>query len=266
MPGCGGGTIVCAPGMSQTHRLLATNVAVVALRGGMAIERDVGKAAGGDGAAVRSAMGLGTVLTTTGSLVALLVSGASLWETALKRSDLRVFVPPVIQYSSPYNNSNFEMIGIPVTLTNEGARSGVVLSMELAVTDPKTKQTKRFFAAEFGRWSMERTRALAYQAFSPISLAGRSSRTESVLFYTRGDDEKPPQLIREPGMYEFKLTLEEAQADDIGFLDRLWRRPAGSLVFERELKFYDARAFTNGTIPMYAKDWRSRTSGAAPAK
>ena len=196
------------------------------------------------------------------STLALLFSGYSLWTTALRQPDLRVFVPPVIAYSSPYQNSNFEMIAIPVTIANEGARTGVVLSIELAVTDPRTNATKLFYAADFGRWSMERTRAGSYQPFAPMSLAGRSSRTETVLFYTRGEDQKPEQMIRETGFYRFKLKLDEVQVEDFGFLDRLWRRGSGELAFERELKFFDARAFQNGTLPMFAKDWRSSTNAA----
>lgn len=195
------------------------------------------------------------------SAVALALSLYSLWESSLKQADLHVFVPPVIQYAAPYQNSNFEMIAIPVTLANEGAQTGTVLSMELAVTDPRTGQTKRFYSADFGRWTMEKTRAGAYQPFAPISLAGRASRTESVLFYTRGNQEKPEQLIREPGPYRFVLRLEEATSDG-GFLDRLWSRRQGVLAFERELTFYDARAFNNGTLPLYAKDWRSSVSEA----
>ena len=138
------------------------------------------------------------------SLFALALSGYSLWETSLKQAEVQVFVPPVIQYAAPYQNSNFEVIAVPVTLTNEGARTATVLSMELAVTDPRTKQTKRFYAADFGRWTMERTRTGAYEPFAPLSLAGRSSRTESVLFYTRGDDQKPDQLIRRAGAVQFR--------------------------------------------------------------
>ncbi len=184
-------------------------------------------------------------------------SGYSLWSTSLQQPELRAFVPPVIHYAAPYQNNNFEVLVIPVTLTNEGARTGTVLSMELAVTDPRTKETKYFYAADFGRWSMERTRTNAYQPFAPISLVGRASRTETVLFYTRGEQEKPPQLIRELGSYHFKLRLEEAGVEDFGVFDRFWKRESRELVFERELKFYDARAFTAGTLPMYAKDWKS---------
>jgi hypothetical protein len=183
--------------------------------------------------------------------VALLVSGYNLWQTKLKRANLKIFVPPVIQYSSPYQNSNFEVFAIPVTLVNDGAQTGTVLSIELAVTDPRTKAVKRFYSADFGRWTMEKTRSAAYQPFAPISLAGHARQTETVLFYTRGEEEKPAELVREKGPYEFKLTIDDGSAAE--------RRP--SVVFVRELRWYDARAFNEGTIPMYAQDWRSAVNG-----
>ena len=180
------------------------------------------------------------------SLFALLMSAYSLWETSLKQADVQIFVPPVIQYTSPYQNSNFEAIAIPVTMTNEGARTATVLSMQLAVTDPRTSQTKYFYAADFGRWTMERTRSGAYEPFAPLSLAGRSSRTEQVLFYPRGEDQKPEQLIQKIGPYHFELTFDVAETND---------KP--TVKFDRALQFYDARAFQERTIPMYSADWQS---------
>jgi hypothetical protein len=41
----------------------------------------------------------------------------------------------------------------------------------------------------------------------------------------------------------------------------LLKRAPASVTFERELRYYDARAFTNSTLPLYAKDWRSTVSG-----
>jgi hypothetical protein len=202
----------------------------------------------------------GDRVTALVSVAALLFSLYSLWDTSLKRPDVRVFVPPVIHYSSPYNNTNFEMISVPVTLTNEGARTGTVLSINLDVTDPRTNETKRFYAADIGRWSMERTRSGAYQNFAPLSLAGRSSRTEPILFYTRGEEEKPAQLIHQAGDYTFKLTLDLAEVDDLGWFDRLWQTPAPSVAFARTLRNYDARAFNTGTLPMYARDWQASTN------
>jgi hypothetical protein len=183
------------------------------------------------------------------SLVALLLSGYSLWETSLKQADVQIFVPPVIQYASPYQNSNFEMIAVPVTLTNEGARTATILSMQLAVTDPRTKQTKHFYAADFGRWTMERTRSGAYEPFAPLSLAGRSSRTEQVLFYTRGEDQKPNQLIEAVGPYSFELIFDVAESN---------AKP--TVKFDRSLLFYDARAFNDRTLPMYSADWQSASN------
>lgn len=183
--------------------------------------------------------------------VALLVSGYNLWQSKLKGADLKVFVPPVIQYSSPYQNSNFEVFAVPVTLVNDGAQTGTVLSIELEVTDPRTKSVKRFYSADFGRWTMEKTRTGAYLPFAPISLAGHARQTETVLFYTRGEEEKPAQMVHATGPYSFKLTLDDGSAAD--------RRP--SVEFVRELRWYDARAFNEGTIPMYAQDWRTSVNG-----
>jgi hypothetical protein len=194
------------------------------------------------------------------STVALAFSGYGLWETSLKAPDVRVFVAPVIHYASPYNNSNFEMISLPVTLTNEGARTGTVLAMELAVTEGEGKPTKRFYAADLGRWSMERTRAMSYQPFAPMALAGRTSRTENILFYPKGDGEVPQQVVREATDVRFVLTVDLAEVDDWGFLDRLWKRSEPKVAFTRRLRFYDARAFQNGTIPMDAKDWKTSTN------
>jgi hypothetical protein len=195
------------------------------------------------------------------SAFAVAFSGFSLWDTSLRSADLRVFVPRVIYYAAPYQNTNFEMISIPVTLANEGARTGTVLHLDLAVTDPRTKQTKHFYAAELGVWSMERTRTRSYTGFAPLPLEGRSSRTESILFYTKGDDQKPDQIIREVGPYEFTLTATQAEASGGLFGSAAAPKPI-SVSFVRELPFYDARAFENGTIFMPSKDWQTSSSSA----
>lgn len=200
--------------------------------------------------------GRGGLIAALLSAVALGVSGYSLWDTSLRSAEIKVFVPRVIYYSAPYQNSNFEMLSIPVTFTNDGARTGTVLDVDLAVTDPRTKQTKHFYAAELGVWSMERTQARAYAGFAPISLQGRTSRTEPILFYTRGEAEKPNEIIREVGPYEFKLIVKQAEGE--GATNAA--EPI-SVSFTRSLPFYDARVFQNGTIFMHAEDWQASASG-----
>lgn len=177
------------------------------------------------------------------SAVALIFSGYSLWDSTLKGPDIKVFVPPVTQYSSPYQNSNFEVIEVPITLLNDGGRTGTVLSMELDATNPKTKETKHFYAADFGRWTMDKARA-GFDHFAPTPLAGKASQTETVLFYPKSPDEKPEQLIHEPGVYQFKLTLDEARTEDFGFIDQVW----------------------NGTIAMYSTTGRSAKNSDAAAQ
>jgi hypothetical protein len=171
---------------------------------------------------------------------ALLVSGYNLWQNKLKRANLKVFVPPVIQYACTYQG-NFEVFEIPVTLANEGAQTGTVLSIDLEVTDPRTKAVKRFYAAKFGAWTGEK------KPFAPISLAGHARQTETVLFYTRGEEEKPDQIVsRDPGPYAFRLILDD------GSLENRRRQP--SVEFVRDLREYNARI---DAMSMYAKNWRS---------
>jgi hypothetical protein len=214
--------------------------------------------------AIQSAASDGGRITAIVSAIALLFSAYSLWDASLKAPDLKVFVPPQIQYASPFNNSNFEVFAVPVTIMNEGGRSGAVLSIELQATNVKTGAMKRFYSADFGRWSMDKTRTNNNQPFAPIALAGKASKTETVLFYPKTDKEKPDQLVAtEPGEYRFKLVLDEAEADDFGPLDRLWPKKPTFVDFQMELRNYDARAFTSGsgTLPLHSTTGRSARSG-----
>lgn len=199
-------------------------------------------------------------LTAVVSAVALLFSGYSLWESSFKSANLEAFVPPVIQYSSPYQGSNFEVFAVPITIVNDGGRTGTVLSMELQATNSETNETKRFYSADFGRWTMEKTRSGAYAPFAPISLAGKESRTETVLFYPVTPEEKPEQLVTKPGRFSFKLILDEAAPSVLGAGGGKDRTHT-DVRFDMELRFFDARAFQNGTLPLYSISGRSAKSG-----
>jgi hypothetical protein len=97
-----------------------------------------------------------SVLSDVGSAAAFVVSAYSLYQTTLKRAAIKVFVSPVIRYASPFQNSNFEAFAVPVTLTNEGARSGIIVSMDLQVRAPERDVIKRFYSADIGQWSIEK--------------------------------------------------------------------------------------------------------------
>jgi hypothetical protein len=192
------------------------------------------------------------------SAIALLFSGYSLWETSLKRSDLKVFVAPVIRYASPYQNTNFEVFAVPVTIMNAGARTGTIMSMSLDVTDPANKLSKRFYSADFGQWSIEKSRTGDFRPFAPIPLPGRSSYSEVILFNAR-IEEKVMQIVQAAGRFQFTISLDAALSENFGFLDRIWSKPPEPLTFEMELPELDHRAFTSGsgTVALHQKDWQS---------
>lgn len=200
-------------------------------------------------------------ITAIATTVALLLSAYSLYETAIRRPELHTFVPPVIRYSSPYTNSNFEVFEVPVTVVNLGARSGTVLSMDLEVTNLRTKEHKRFIASEVGRWTMDNANAHAMQPFAPLSLPGKSSVSQSVLFYAL-DDEPVQQVADEKGSYSFKLALNVAYPEDLGALDRLWPVRSDALVFQMEMPEIDHRIFINGTIALHTADWKPSGGGS----
>src|SRR5262245_21094678 len=168
------------------------------------------------------------------SAIALLASGYSLWHTTLKRSELSTFVAPVIRYASPYQNSNFEAFCIPLTIANDGARSGTVLALQLTVTDPQKNLSKRFYSANFGEWSIEKAQTGDFHPFASTVLAGGTTRTETIIFHPR-HDEKVMQIVQATGRFRFTLTLDTAPGEQSGMLDRLWRAAPKPLTFEMEL-------------------------------
>ena len=203
-------------------------------------------------------------ITAVASAFALLFSAYSLYETSVRKPDLRAFVPPVIRYSSPYNNSNFEVFEVPVTFFNLGARAGTVLSMDLEVENPRQKTKKLFYSAEFGRWTMENADKLNFRPFAPISLPGKASTSESVLFYARAD-EKVEQVANDKGRYKFKLTLNSVFPEDLGVIDRFWVVKPPPVTFEMEMPEIDHRVFTQGTLPLHAPDWHVAEQGTPAA-
>jgi hypothetical protein len=126
----------------------------------------------------RFASSSGRHVATLFSATALALSLYSSWKSSLRPADIHLYVPPVIQL--PYQNSNFEMIAIPITVPTRARKPHA--SVDGAGRDrSQTNETKHFYSADFGRWTMERTRSGAYQPFAPISLGGHTSRIESVL-------------------------------------------------------------------------------------
>ncbi len=137
-------------------------------------------------------LGGGKAPATFISATALVFSGFSLWESSLKQAELSVYVTGVVAYERDLTADEyiqpaggFEVLAVPVTIANSGARDGPVLALALDVKNPKTGLTARFEgtytadAAYFANTGAKRPKA----PFSALVIAGRSAWTGTVLFY-----------------------------------------------------------------------------------
>jgi len=126
------------------------------------------------------------------SAIALVFSAYSLWETSLKQADLSTYVTGVITYERDTSDDEyiqpaggFEVLAVPVTIANGGARDGAVLALQFDVKNPNTGLTARFAAtytadaAYFANPHGKRPKT----PFSALVIAGRSAWTGTVLFY-----------------------------------------------------------------------------------
>ena len=197
----------------------------------------------------------GNAAATIVSLFALVFSGYSFYESVLRAPALSVFVPPQIAYTDPDRpDSPFEVFILPITLANDGAQTGTVLSVDLEVTNPRTKLTKKFYAAHEGPWGVQ-----PEKAFAPVSLAGKASHSAALQFFPRMKETIPRILDFEPGNYTFRLTLNTAAPKG----DSLLNLPTKvkPLVFEMQIGKLDYRNFNNiGTMAMWAADYKPAAS------
>ena len=139
-------------------------------------------------AASRSRSIASTIIAGT----ALVFSGFSLWESSLKQAELNVYVTGVVAYERDLTADEyilpaggFEVLAMPITIANSGARDGPVLALHLDAKNPKTGLTARFEgtytadAAYFANTGAKRPKT----PFSALVIAGRSAWTGTVLFY-----------------------------------------------------------------------------------
>lgn len=207
----------------------------------------------------------GGLFATLLSGVALVISGLSYYESSMKTADLSVYVPPMIHYA----RDGRDVFNIPITISNDGARTGTVLNMELDVEklgagNAEGMKKRRFHAAFLGEYPQGEEK-LESRSFAPLAIAGHNTFTQTVRFYPM--DNEDGVLIDDKGDFRFTLNLSLAAPPDPGLLDRLTGASATPpLVFEMTLPYLAIQhlAFRNGTQAMFNKEWKSSTSFGAP--
>jgi hypothetical protein len=164
------------------------------------------------------------VVTTVVSAIALLFSAYSLWETSLKQADLSVYVSGVVSYGRDTSDGSdlqpaggFEMLAVPVTIANSGARDAAVLSLQFDAKNPKTGLSARFEAtytadaAYFAAGGAKRPK----MPFSALVIPGRSAWTGTVIFYpvsySNGKALTPLNKVA-----DFNIELRKKYANEMG--------------------------------------------------
>jgi hypothetical protein len=198
----------------------------------------------------------GGAFATVFSAVAVAISCVSFYLSALQGPDLEAHVAPSIHYGRDAGGDT-EVFAIPVTVSNTGARSGTVVSMELEVQNLKTGATKRYYSAFLGEHP--RDAAALNRQFAPLSIQGRAVFSETVRFYPVGS--ALPRLVDGAGEYAFRLQLNTPAPS--GWLGS--RSTAAPIAFQMTLPWISDQhlGFRRGTIAMHSKEWKAAATEAA---
>lgn len=203
--------------------------------------------------------GSGGALATVLSAVALLFSGLSYYESSLASPDLTVYVPAMVHYA----RDGADVFNVPITISNDGARTGTVLSLTLDVENLQPgaeRKSARFHGIFLGDWPRDDKAPL--RSFAPMSVPGHGTITETVRFYNMG--ETMPMLVTDKGDFRFTLTVNTAKGSG-GIMDQLTPTDLKPLTFDLNMPYFAIQniSFRNGTSAMYNKDWQTAVSSAA---
>ena len=168
----------------------------------------------------------GSKLATLVSAFAFAFSAVSLYETVIKQAQLKVYVTNTLLYTrDPYVGS--EVIAVPITISNSGAREGAVVTLELDVKQLDSGRTELFSstytadAQYFGGHDDVTARIKRPKApFAPLSIVGRSAYTGTILFYPKKDRETGQKPLIE-GKSKIEMVLRVITLSPQGWLDRL---------------------------------------------
>jgi hypothetical protein len=200
--------------------------------------------------------------------LALLGSVVSMWETTIKQAELRVHVSDNIYFTrDPWGS--YEVLIVPVTVANGGARDGTVLALTLDVKNVATNQSKRFKSAYTAdaRWFGGRDDVTANLRrpkvpFAPVSVAGHGAFSGTLLFYPADDPEK--KVVDSNSKIE--MTLTAGVLSGTSWLDRvLSAPPPPPVTIEAEVAEYRVGILISGYVmPLKVKFDTPSTAAARP--
>jgi hypothetical protein len=185
--------------------------------------------------------------------IALLGSLYSMWETTLKQAAIDFYVSENIQYTrDPYGG--FDVLAVPVTIVNGGARDGAVLSLQITVknlTSGKTETFKSAYTADAqyfgGRDDVAQRIKRPKVPFAPLSVSGRGAYTGTILFYSREGGEK--YQIDAGSQLEMTVNLVTLPPDNQ--IDRMLTEIPKPVVVKAEVpSFYPGALVSGDNAPL----------------
>lgn len=189
---------------------------------------------------------IGNVITTLVSAIALLFSGYSFYETVLKEPQLKIYAPALVHM---YRKNFTDILAIPLTISNDGAKRGTILSIDLLVTNPETGESKRFENLYFGNNPNDTSRI-----FTPLTMSGRSSKSEVIMFFA----EKTGAFFKTTGGVKSHLKFElKVNTDTSENFFKPKQQP--SLSFDMTATFIQSfRAMEGGRPTVYYKNKKTK--------
>ena len=177
------------------------------------------------------------------SLIALIFSAISLYETVLKTADVKYYTGSVMHYGrDPITRDN--VFAVPLTIVNNGARDAVVTELTLRVRDSSQSGAA---AVVFRSTYIGGNPAKEKEPFTPISVPGRGSHNNTFLFYPAGRAEGlTDELKAGKTGYHFCLSgnAEAAQT----FLDAISKPAASALSFDGVIQWLNDAELNAGKV------------------
>ena len=165
----------------------------------------------------------GNRLATLVSAFAFAFSAVSFYETVLKQPNLRVYVTDTLAYTrDPWGG--YEVIAVPLTIANSGARDGAVITLELDVKNVESGKSETFTSAYTadaqyfgGSDDVAKRIKRPKLPFAPLSIAGRGAFAGVILFYS---GEGSAKLVEPNSKLELTLRVLTRAAD--GWLESMF--------------------------------------------
>ncbi|MGH1352997.1 MAG: hypothetical protein ACRBBN_19655 [Methyloligellaceae bacterium] len=193
--------------------------------------------------------GISNLMTAMVSAVAMLFSAFSFYESSVKKANLQIH-KPVNFYM--FREDFRDVLAIPISISNNGAQRGTILSFDLKVTNLQTKETQTFRNLYFGE-----NPKTDKKLFSPITVQGRETATNTVMFHAVNVgtfSEKTGQVT-----VPLRLTLSMRTDGGAYFLGDAKTEP---VTFDMTAKFFNSLRDMERGVPtiFHNKDWYAKES------